>query len=133
VNGLGLARALLKFPLFRWVRHWLHERMFFDELYFAVFVAVVVGLSKFSAWFDAVVVDGAVNLVATVVRHLSLLIGWNDQHVVDGVVNGVADLTQDLGAAVRAPQTGRIRFYVTLLMCAVAMGAAGAVLVTLLR
>jgi proton-translocating NADH-quinone oxidoreductase chain L len=133
INGLGLARALLKFPLFRWLRHWLHERMYFDELYFAVFVAVIVGLSKLSAWFDAVVIDGAVNLLAATVRNFSLLIGWNDQHIVDGIVNGVADLTQDLGAAVRAPQTGRIRFYVTLLMCAVAMGAAGALLVTLLR
>ncbi len=133
LNGLGLARALLKFPLLRWIRHWLHERMFFDELYFVVFVAVVVGVSKLSAWFDAFVVDGVVNVVGATVREVSMLIGWNDQHVIDGVVNGVADLTQDLGAAVRAPQTGRIRFYVTLLMCAVAIGAAGAVLVTLLR
>jgi NADH-quinone oxidoreductase subunit L len=133
LNGLGLTRTLLKFPPLRWVRYGLHERLFFDELYFSVFVIPVVGLSKLCAWFDAFVIDGFVNLTASAVRHISLVIGWNDRHIVDGVVNGVADLVQDLGAVVRAPQTGRIRFYVTLLMCVVAIGAAGAVLVTLLR
>ena len=55
----------------------------------------------------------------------------NDKYVVDGAVNGVATLTQDLGAAVRAPQTGRIRMYVTVLMVAVALGLAGAIIVVL--
>ena len=83
---------------------------------------------------------------------------WFDQYVVDGIVNlrrladeaGVVrrraarqvrrrrrgerrrpSSTQDLGAAVRAPQTGRIRMYVTVLMVAVALGLAGAIIVVL--
>jgi hypothetical protein len=46
-------------------------------------------------------------------------------------VNGAGRLTHDLGAAVRAPQTGRIRMYVTVLMVAVALGLAGAIIVAL--
>ena len=48
-----------------------------------------------------------------------------------GAVNGAADLAQGLGAAVRAPQTGRIRMYVTVLMLAVTLGLAGAIIVML--
>ena len=61
----------------------------------------------------------------------SVVAGLNDKYVVDGAVNGVATLAQDLGAAVRAPQTGRIRMYVTVLMVAVALGLAGAIIVVL--
>jgi hypothetical protein len=43
----------------------------------------------------------------------------------------LAAVTQDLGAAVRAPQTGRIRMYVTILMAAVAIGLAVVVIVAL--
>jgi hypothetical protein len=53
--------------------------------------------------------------------------------VVDGAVNGIAAIAQDAGAAVRAPQTGRIRMYVTILMIAVTLGLAGAIIVVLSR
>jgi hypothetical protein len=48
-------------------------------------------------------------------------------------VNGLANLAQDVGAAVRAPQTGRIRMYVTVLMIAVTLGLAGAIIIVLSR
>ena len=60
-----------------------------------------------------------------------MLAGLNDKYVIDGAVNGAGRLTQDLGAAVRAPQTGRIRMYVTVLVIAVAVGLAAAILVAL--
>ena len=59
--------------------------------------------------------------------------GATDKYVVDGAVNGMATLSQELGAAVRAPQTGRIRMYVTVLMVAVTLGLAGAIIVVLSR
>ena len=52
-------------------------------------------------------------------------------YVENGAVNGVADLTQELGAAVRAPQSGRIRLYVTVLMGVVALGLVAAILIAL--
>ena len=107
--------------------------MYFDELYSSVFVAITMGLSRFSAWFDRTVVDGIVNLAGWSVRQSAVLIGLHDKYVIDGAVNGAGRLTHDLGAAVRAPQTGRIRMYVTVLMIAVTLGVAGTIIVVLSR
>jgi hypothetical protein len=89
------------------------------------------GFSGFSAIFDNYVVDGTVNFAAWFVKQSSFAVGLHDKYVVDGAVNGVASITQDLGAAVRAPQTGRIRMYVTILSAAVAVGLAIAIIVAL--
>ena len=130
-NGYSVAKKLHGTKPLGWIHTWLYRRMYFDELYFAVFVSIVMGLSRLTAFFDKYVVDGLVNLAGRTVRGASYLAGLNDQYVVDGAVNGAATLAQDLGAAVRAPQTGRIRMYVTVLMCAVAIGLAGAIVVAL--
>jgi NADH-quinone oxidoreductase subunit L len=130
-GGYKFANMLVCIPPLGWIHTWLYRRMYFDELYFSVFVAITMGLSRFSAWFDRTIVDGVVNLVGWTVRQTSVLVGLNDKYVIDGAVNGAGRLTQDLGAAVRAPQTGRIRMYVTVLMIAVAVGLAAAILVAL--
>jgi NADH-quinone oxidoreductase subunit L len=130
-NGYWIADPLMKIPPLNWIRIWLYRRMYFDELYFSVFVAITMGLSRFSAAFDKYVVDGIVNLAGWSVKQLSFAVGLNDKYVVDGAVNGAADLAQGLGAAVRAPQSGRIRMYVTVLMIAVTLGLAGAIIVML--
>ena len=49
----------------------------------------------------------------------------------DGYLSAVAATAWNLGAAVRAPHTGRVRVYVTLLMAAVAIGLAAAIVVVL--
>jgi NADH-quinone oxidoreductase subunit L len=131
LNGYWIARPLMKIPPLNWIRIWLYRRMYFDELYFSVFVGITMGLSRFCAAFDKYVVDGFVNLAGWSVRQLSVMAGLNDKYIVDGAVNGAADLAQGLGAAVRAPQTGRIRMYVTVLMIAVTLGLAGAIMVIL--
>src|SRR5262249_9580352 len=131
MNGYSIAGALVKVPPLGWIHTWLYHRMYFDELYFSVFVAITMGLSRFSAAFDKYIVDGIVNLAGWSVKQLSFAVGLNDKYVVDGAVNGAADLAQGLGAAVRAPQSGRIRMYVTVLMIAVTLGLAGAIIVML--
>jgi NADH:ubiquinone oxidoreductase subunit 5 (subunit L)/multisubunit Na+/H+ antiporter MnhA subunit len=113
------------------VRVWLYNRMYFDELYAFVFVGILMALSRFSEWFDRKVVDGIVNLVGATVRRAAHVAGLHDKYVIDGAVDGMAELTQSVGAAVRAPQSGRIRMYVTILMAAVALGLAGAIIVAL--
>lgn len=133
LNGYKVANALMYIAPLRWINIWLKNRMYFDELYFKIFVALTMGLSKLSAWFDKYIVDGIVNLVGWLTRQGSAAIGMHDKYVVDGAVNGVAALSQELGAAVRAPQTGRIRMYVTVLMAAVTLGLAGAIIVVLSR
>jgi NADH-quinone oxidoreductase subunit L len=133
MNGYAVADRLMKIPPLRMLHTWLYRRMYFDELYFTIFVNFIRGLSSLSAWFDRNVVDGLVNLAAWLTKQVSFGVGAHDKYVVDGAVNGVAALSQELGAAVRAPQTGRIRLYVTVLMAAMTVGLAGAIIVVLSR
>ena len=132
-NGFSMANRLLAFAPLRVLHTWLAAGMYFNELYFAVFAAVVMAFSYFAAFFDRMVVDGIVRLATTAVRGGSFLIGWNDDHVVDGAVSGAATMVCDIGVAVRAPQNGRIRLYVTALMVAVIVGLAGAIVMVLSR
>jgi NADH-quinone oxidoreductase subunit L len=132
MRGYAVANALMKFAPVRWIHAWLYRRMFFDELYNSVIVGVTVATSYMIGWFDRFVVDGLVNLVPWCTRRLSGLVGLNDKVVVDGAVDGLADAAHALGAAVRAPQTGRIRLYVTVLAAMVALGLSAAIVVALM-
>ena len=63
LNGYWIADPLMKIPPLTWIRIWLYRRMYFDELYFSVFVGDHDGaVSWFCAAFDKYVVDGIVNL-----------------------------------------------------------------------
>jgi proton-translocating NADH-quinone oxidoreductase chain L len=129
-RGLAVGEALLKIPPLRWIHTWLYHRMYFDELYRFVFVELVRDLlAGLAGWFDRNIVDGFVNLAARVVKIFAFGIGLHDKYVVDGAVNGLGAVARDIGAAARAPQTGRIRLYVTVLMVAAAVGLAAAVIV----
>jgi len=132
-RGLGFASFLLKIPPWRWVRNWLYERMYFDELYFGVFVSTVSLLSEAIGWLDEVVMDGMVNGAAGTVRKLAVLAGAVDDRWVDGAVTGAASLAGQVGEVARAPQTGRIRGYVTVMVAAAALVVAVAVIVALSR
>ncbi|MCE9534864.1 MAG: hypothetical protein K8R65_00425, partial [Nitrospirae bacterium] len=133
MNGYGIANALMKIPPLQWIHTWLYRRMYFDELYKFVFVGTVLFLSYLAATFDRLVVDGFVNFVAYLGRQAAFAMGANDKYVIDGAVNGAGSLAQSLGRAVRSPQTGRVRLYVTVMMCAIAIGVAGAIVVVLSR
>ncbi|HEX2971802.1 MAG TPA: proton-conducting transporter membrane subunit [Tepidisphaeraceae bacterium] len=126
-NGYAVANALMRIAPLRWIHTWLYRRMYIDELYMGIIVGSTVGLARLSAMMDKYIIDGLVNLAAFVVRQFSALMGLNDQYVIDGAVNGVATATQGLGAAARAPQTGRIRLYVTVVLGIVTIGIAAAV------
>jgi hypothetical protein len=89
---------------------------------FTLLVGGVMTLSWISSRFDKYIVDGAVNGAAWLVKQAAVIAGLNDKYVVDGAVNGVASITQTWARPVRAPQTGRIRMYVTVLMAAIAIG-----------
>ncbi len=133
MNGYAISDMFMKIPPVRWINVWLKNRMYFDELYKFVFVGTVMFLSYLSAAFDRLVVDGIVNSAASLCRQLSALVGLNDKYVVDGAVNGAGAVAQSIGRAVRTPQTGRVRMYVTVLMCVIAVSIAGAIVVVLSR
>jgi NADH-quinone oxidoreductase subunit L len=128
-RGYAVPNRLLRIAPVAALHDWLYHGMYFDEFYFAIFTAATLGLSRAAAWFDRTVVDNVVNLTGWLVRQAALCAGAGDQYVIDGAVDDVGRLAQDLGAAVRAPQTGRIRAYVTILLLAIAIGAAVALIV----
>ena len=130
-NGYAIASRLVRIPPLGWIHKWLYHRMYFDELYFSVFVATTLAASRFSAWFDRHVIDGLVNGAAWMTKQLAFGVGAHDKYVVDGAVNGVGRLAHGVGSAVRNPTAGRIRLYVIILMMAIAVGLAGAILAVL--
>ena len=132
-RGYRASTAMLKIRPVRWIHMWLYRRMYFDELYFIVFESIALGLGAFCAFFDRYIVDGVVNGIATVSLGLSMAATATDRYFFDGAVNGVASLSQDVGAVVRSPQTGRIRTYVMVLMAAITLGLAGAVILVMSR
>jgi proton-translocating NADH-quinone oxidoreductase chain L len=132
-RGFAVTDVLLRFPPLRWLRTWLYRAMYFDELYAAVVLTLTRVLVALVAFVDRYVVDALVNAAARLTRGLSGLVGLNDRFVFDGAVDGVAAAARGIGGAVRAPQTGRIRLYVTVLLSAVALGLAGAIVAVLAR
>jgi NADH:ubiquinone oxidoreductase subunit 5 (subunit L)/multisubunit Na+/H+ antiporter MnhA subunit len=133
LRGYNIARRVVKFPPIGIIHRWLYHQMYFDELYFGVFVAFTVFVSRLAAWIDRHVVDGLVNGAAWLVRETARGAGASDHYVIDGAVDGVGQLAQGLGAAVRTPQTGRIRLYVLILFTAVALGLGAMVAMVVLK
>lgn len=132
LRGPAFPDAILKLPPVRWLRVWLYRRMYFDELYHLLFVGTLILCARFARAVDTHVIDNLVSAAASATRGLSRIANQNDQYVIDGSVTGIGDLAQHVGAAVRAPQTGRIRAYVTLLLACVGLLTAIAVLAVLL-
>ncbi len=93
-----------------------------DELYGLVFVRGGLALFRATAWFDLHVIDGIVNLSATLVRAVARLTGLIDQYVVDGAVNAVANGTYFVGRRVRNVQTGAINAYLYVVLFGVLGG-----------
>jgi proton-translocating NADH-quinone oxidoreductase chain L len=132
-RGLGMADLLLKIPPLRSMRNWLLNRMYFDELYFGVFVATVSAFAQACAWVDDRVIDKIVNTMPRWTRQTARWARRFDDQLVDGAVLGVAALAGQMGDGARAPQTGRIRGYVTVLIGAASLAIAAAVIVALSR
>jgi NADH-quinone oxidoreductase subunit L len=118
-------RLLAAVPPLRWVTTVLANAFYIDHLYNAAFTRSTRALSTAAGLFDRYAIDGVVNAAGLITRGVATVSGLFDRFVVDGVVTTTATIAQDLGAAVRAPQTGRIRVYVTalLLLAVVAVAA----------
>jgi NADH-quinone oxidoreductase subunit L len=63
IRGPHVARRVSRVPPFNWLFTWLVHRMYFDELYDALFVTLTVGLADSVAWIDR-------NIVAPLARLL---------------------------------------------------------------
>lgn len=106
VSPALVARAL------RPVYTFLANRWYVDELYHALFVVPVLGLSRLASGADRGVIDRIIDGVAWVARRLAGIDAWIDRWVVDGLVNATAEVTWNAGLELKKVQTGRLRQYV---------------------
>jgi NADH-quinone oxidoreductase subunit L len=96
-----------------------YNKYYVDEIYEIVFVNGLLLWTRIAALFDQVVIDGIVNLSASVTRAVSWLNGLFDNLVVDGAVNALAAVTRFAGGRVRRLQTGEINAYLYVIVIAV--------------
>jgi NADH-quinone oxidoreductase subunit L len=96
---------------FRPIYTLLYNKYYIDELYDAVIVQPTYSLARFLWRFDANVIDGLVNLQATVTLWLSAVKLWIDTYIVDGLVNGLGYVTGAASSVLRLIQTGRLAHY----------------------
>jgi NADH-quinone oxidoreductase subunit L len=72
----------------------------------------VMGLGEASAWFDAHVIDGAVNAAGWITRFTATISSWWDKWIIDGVgVNGPAILARMLSYPARLLEWGLVQWY----------------------
>ena len=93
-----------------------YNKWYFDELYYATFVAGTIGLSKLLAWFDLFFIDGIVNGSASLTKGISKFSGKFDNVVVDGLVNFSAYASGFIGLVFRRFQTGKVQTYIVLVI-----------------
>ena len=103
------------YALFAPVHQFLSMKWYFDEIYHYGVVRPLMKFSSLLAWFDLHVVDGIVNLSASLGVWLSFLTGKFDDFVVDGTVNGVAQSMRGSGGFLRKLQTGKLYHYIFVL------------------
>jgi len=96
---------------FRVIHQLLLNKYYVDEIYDWAVVRNVLRTMRGLYRFDAKIIDGIVNGVATLTRWTSIVSGWIDSAFVDGMVNAVADAAKVAGERLRRLQTGRIQSY----------------------
>lgn len=99
----------------------LYNKWFVDEAYDYVFTGRrkigkirlgVIGAGEASSWFDAKIIDGAVNDVGWVACALATLSTWWDKWIIDGVgVNGPAILARMISYPMRLFEWGLVQWY----------------------
>ena len=96
------------------------NKWYFDEIYEKwIVVPGLLALSRIMHWFDAHIVDGAVNGAAAVTRLQSRISGAFDRWVVDGFVNFVAYVVGFFGILLKKTQTGKIQAYIAFVLTGV--------------
>ena len=93
----------------------LEQKYFIDHVYDFVLVKGCILVAHIARLIDTWIVDLIFDTLAAATERLAAFSGLIlDNHGVDGVVNGIAQTSQDIGGALRKPQTGRVRNYVLL-------------------
>jgi NADH-quinone oxidoreductase subunit L len=97
---------------YRAVHQLVFNKYYVDEAYDLLFVNRAKGLGNKLSWFDAKIVDGAVNGSALATRITAWISGQADLHIVDRMVNLVAEIVSFFSSVFRKLQTGLAQGYV---------------------
>ena len=92
------------------------NKWYLDEAYDKTAVSGTLGLGSVLSWFDAKIVDGAVNGSAWLTRLVSSISGWFDANIVDGFVNATAFVSGFIGLSFKKLQTGKVQTYIVLVV-----------------
>ncbi|MBC8145533.1 MAG: NADH-quinone oxidoreductase subunit L, partial [bacterium] len=96
----------------RGLRAFLFNRWYQDNVYEKGFpVGMSLVLMKVLSWFDAHIIDGAVNGVAAISVLIARFVGAFDTYVVDGLVNFLGGSAQFMGLIMRELQGGKVQTY----------------------
>jgi NADH-quinone oxidoreductase subunit L len=87
------------------------NKYYVDEIYDFAIVRPYLLATRAMAWFDLHIIDGIVNLAATLTVFGSWLSGLFDNYIVDGLVNFASNMTLSVGGRLRRLQTGSINGY----------------------
>jgi len=98
---------------------WVLNKYYVDEFYDFTVVQPYLALTRALAWFDLNIIDGVVNLVATLTVLGAWMSGLFDSYVVDGLVNAASLVTLEVGGRLRRLQTGSINGYLYGILAAV--------------
>ncbi len=106
---------------FRALETALANKFWFDELYDKVLVKPAYRLAELFRFVDSRGVDGLVNAVGRGGVKTGDASGAHDRHVVDGLVRMTGALCQGFGGMFSMMQSGRVRFYLSLSVGALAL------------
>ncbi len=94
------------------VHGFLMNKWGFDDLYNTVVVDGTLAFTRGLRWVDDTIIDGTVNGAGWLTTVISFLSGKFDAIVVDGMVNLMAYLSGFIGLVFRKVQTGKVQTYV---------------------
>ncbi len=101
------------------IYEWVANKYYVDEFYDLAVIQPYLMATRALAWFDSNIIDGVVNLAATITVFVADISGVFDHYVVDGLVNAASNLTLDVGGRLRRLQTGSINGYLYGILAAV--------------
>jgi len=83
-----------------------------NALYEKIILKFILWKANRIAWFDKVILDGAVNFIGKFQVVLAQLIAWFDRNVIDGFVHLTTYTTGRVGQLTRSMQSGNVQAYI---------------------
>lgn len=99
------------FPQYGFFYKLSYHEWYFDVNYQKLIVTPILLLANGLFWFDSVIIDGFVNLLAKITITLSKVAAWTDRYIVDGFLNFIVALAEAIANFARKFQGGKVQYY----------------------